>query len=686
MPGSGLEKVAVLGNDTAYSLSVFKALFAKPDTMRLFKGRVSTAESRQAYRLFAKNSSTLRSVKSFLSGKTDYQAVLTDILDRKSEHGCLSHVATVRALIDARHGQVQATGGNGLGFLASTAASKKEDVDAAGSLRMREPMHRLLVEEHVLVFVWSPRLSKSYYVLKAAVAAAELASSTVATVGSLGAAVPGLIFSLQSAANSLHQVIKLKGELGDQVDRLVQFGQQIRDSKGMADEIGDAMAHLSDQMGAIKDGAGAVLAPSEQAGAAQGPVSRSMDLSMRQQDGSRKKVSSFFGLVSREETDREYQARLRKELMDAEQAIQRLNFVVVQQITPVIQVRDNFEVRRATDKEFSFDFRTFIARRAIVRVGETNRDRFNQLIAANKSGAFEAAGIANLLCSPWSTSSYLQFIRTPNDQEESLREFSAQQGSFVHWDDLSKPEWELVDEKVGTMPLPTELLKARVRMQEQARSAAQASQLQKAALIQRQHAWANNARGQVALAGLRSRADATAAQLLQAQQALTAERGLRVTGTAASQAAEHLAHDRLAQAQRQQLAATAARADKAASEVQRLRLINQALAAADIPSPETFKLQTTTRTGPFVNSRNNPKLLMIDLALLAWHDAKAGSTVASRGVEQMMGALLTLIAACDEFIASKRAKGRSSEREAPVEKIRAAATRIHEILSRIDGA
>lgn len=131
-----------------------------------------------------------------------YALILRDIKELES-HGSMAHVANIRFLINANHAAVGNTGAGSLKFMHS---SMKPHTPAD---QLYQPVHRLLVEEHVFAFSWSPVLSKTYYAVMAAIAAAKLASSVASTVASFGATTPALIDAIGSAASTMSDIIKL---------------------------------------------------------------------------------------------------------------------------------------------------------------------------------------------------------------------------------------------------------------------------------------------------------------------------------------------------------------------------------------------------------------------------------------------------------------------------------------------
>ncbi|MEY2620029.1 MAG: hypothetical protein RL522_3031 [Pseudomonadota bacterium] len=608
MPSTGLSNVAVLGDSTEYSRQMFAQLFKHPEHMPKFKRFVSTSADRWKYRLGAKQASVSESARMVFSAKTNYNVVLRQLI-AEEDKGSLAHIANFRFMINASHAAVSTLANGSLRCLSSP-QSLRTPADY-----LHQPLHRLLIEEHVYAFVWSPQYSKTYHAVRAAVAVARLASSVASTVTSLGASAPALIESLQAAAKVTQDLIKLKTAVGSSVSTLLQMKEEVG---GMLDDLSDArekVAALHGSSAAVSD----ALVGSASSG--------SLDLASRSVASAPQSVKVWRGLLgSRQETDQERLARIGKELETLEKEIQGLNFVVVQHITPVIQLRDNVDIASPTDMVMQFNFKTYLAKRALVRVGETNRDRFNQMVAADKTDSLGANGIAEVLCHPWPAEGvFLQYLRQPKDESLEPRTYPQSSSlAFVHWDDLSKPEWELADERRDTMPLPESILKARAAMQAHMREA------------QRQ---------------------ATAA-------AVTRDQTLMRWG--------HRAKGTIADAQKE-----------------RLRRINDALRISRIPTIEQFKAETTTTTAGFTNSRVNPRLLVIDLALMTWETAKQQSSV-SLGIEQMVAALKSVVMACEDYLVEKQKAAqsfwrRSSQRMAPVNRLRQEAIRVLDVLQRERG-
>ncbi len=604
MPGTGLMNVKVLGEGTEYSKEMFGKLFLEPAKMPRFKHYVSTSPDRFKNRAFSAETTFSESFRSVLSGKTNYPAILRELLT-KEHQGSLSLVGNFSFLINASHAAVRAKGPSSLSFM----ASGQTLVTPADYLH--QPLHRLLVEEHVYAFVWAPTLSHSYHALMAAVALAKLATATVSTVATFGAAAPALIASLQSAADVAQDLIKLKTRVSEAVTHLQTLAGELETTAG---HLSEARTHLS-ALGGAGDTGSEHLMPGSPA---------MLDPAAASIAPAPKRVKRAFGLLgSRMQTEREAARDARTQLASAEAEIQKLNFVVVQQITPVVQLRDNVEVTSATSTVMNFNHKTYIAKKALVRVGETSRDRFNQMVAAAKLDSLGRGGLAELFLRPWHMhDTYLQYMRAASElQAGSDPRPAGASTTILKWDHFPGSDWELVDEKPATQPIPSTILATRAKLEATVRARMAAAQAQQNQML----------RGWIS----RTRTHMTS----------------RLEG-----------------------------AEKA-----RLSKIIGALSQAKLPTKDEFKSQTTTTSfGLFTNTRNNPKLALIDAALVAWaHVNKADASDA--GIHKMKEALLRVQVTCEDYLqskvhASRKLTGHLSERVAPVERVRQAAIRIHDAL------
>lgn len=613
MPVSDLSNVVLLGDEPTYSREIFGKLFETPAKMTRFKHYVSTSKDRWKNRAFSRTATFTESLEMVFKGRTDYGVILRDLKDNERS-GSLAHVANFRFMVNASHAALLTKRIGNLQVL----ASDQRLITPADYLH--QPLHRLLVEEHVFAFVWSPIYSRSYHALRAVVAAARLASAAASTVASLGATAPALISSLQSAADVAHDLIKLKGAVSESITHLQAI-------KGELEAVAEPLSELHSGVSAVRSGGGSLgsdlLMPATQGG--------TLDLTARGVNTEVQSVKRLGGILgTRAEKPEERARRIRKEVAALEQQAGSLNFVVVQHIVPVIQHRDNVEVSSSSTELIDFNFKTYLANKALVRVGETSRDAFNQLVAAAKADALGDGALANLVCYPWMVAGeYLQYIRTPRDDAQGPRQFPSEKAAFVKWD-LTAPEWILVDEKPATMPMPESLRKARRNLEARMREKQEAAARE-----------AEKIRNRLVSLGF------------QARGALLARE-----------------HERQRSVQ--------------AAQQERLRKINSVLAASQIPRRADFVLQTTTRTGPFKNSRDNPKLLTIDLALVAWEKAKLESQTPG-GVEQLRIALQEIVQSCEIFTQSKlhqaqKFMGHRSERLTPVYNLRDAALRVYRAL------
>jgi hypothetical protein len=125
-------------------------------------------------------------------------------------------------------------------------------------------------------------------------------------------------------------------------------------------------------------------------------------------------------------------------------------------------------------------------------------------------------------------------------------------------------------------------------------------------------------------------------------------------------------------------------ADQAAEQNRKI-FIKATLADRRLLSRTEFQKKTTTGVWPFVNARNNRKLILIDTMLDDWHAARKGG-ISQESLEGMRVALLALADACEDYIQEKVHKknkslvGSASERLAPVVALRDDARRLFDRL------
>ena len=426
------------------SRQYFEDLFQYPTKMPKFKARVSTSADRWKARGFSSNATILESISALMHAQTNYSVILKDIqeLERKG-YGSVAHVAGIRFLIDANHASVSKEGAGSLAFMRS-AMTRTTPAD-----QLYKPVHRLLVEEDIFAFSWSPLLSRSYHAVMAIIATAKLASAVVSTVGTFGAAAPALIDAIGSAASTLQDVVKLASAVQEASSILVEGAATVIEEGSAARE------HLGAASNPSEFGVGSAVA-----------AGQATDLGAHTASIDRGTVKTMFGLRSRPETDAEMRKRLGRELLEFEGEVQKLNFVVVQRVTPVLQVRDNIDVTDPTKPNATFEIKTYMSSRSLVRAGETTRDKFAQMVMVSKTESFNSPAAAELLCRPWAAeNTYRQW------QDEPGAHIGSEAGDAVfgplNWDVDSS--WMLVGERMGTLPLPAGILSARIRLQERAR-------------------------------------------------------------------------------------------------------------------------------------------------------------------------------------------------------------------------
>lgn len=427
------------------SRQYFEDMFNHPLMMPKFKGRVSTSADRWKARAFSSNATVMESISALAHAQTNYQVILRDIKKLEGEnHGSVAHVAGIRFLIDANHASVGKAGAGTLAFLHST-MTRSTPAD-----QLYKPVHRLLVEEDVFAFSWSPILSRSYFAVMAIIHTAKLAGAVVSTVGSFGAAAPALIDAIGSAASTLQDVVKLASAVQEASSILVEGGTTAME------EASAAHGYLRAASNPSEAGVGSAVA-----------ASQTRDLGAHTAVVERGTVTRFLGLSSRPETDREMQIRVGRELIEFESELQKLNFVVVQRVTPVLQVRDDIDVTDPTKPNATFQTKTYMSNRSLVRAGETTRDKFAQMVMGWKTESFSVSDAAELFCRPWAADR--MYRQWKEDAGASMgTEASDQDFGQLNWD-LDR-SWTLVGERAGSLPLPAGIQRARIVLQERARA------------------------------------------------------------------------------------------------------------------------------------------------------------------------------------------------------------------------
>ena len=454
----GLEKISFLGDDITKSSVYFDSLFAEPTKMPKFKALVSTSEDRWKNRAFNNDSTVSEGFRSVFTGTTNYNAILTNIKKTQGS-GSFGQVANIKFLIDANNKAISKAGAGSLAFMHS------DKTHANPADQLYQPVHRLLVEEHVFAFIWTPTLSSTYYAVTALIAAAKLTSSVISTVGTLGATTPALINSICDAVSTGKEIINLLNDINEAKGILLDGATEAIDLAGEA--YSNAKAAYDPVAAAGGEISGSLIA---------GGGGTTLDLGAHTIENKTQKVKGYF-YGERDESEDEKNKRLGKERLERENEVGKLNFIVVQHITPVMQVRDDVDVADPSNPNATFQLKTYMLKESLVRAGETTRDKYNQMILGLKTETFDKDSAAEIFCRPWSVEGlYSQFkIAYAVNPGTGIK---ADDVAFkkLNWNLASEPSWELVDERPGTLPLPQAILNARIRLQEQAKAQALAKQ------------------------------------------------------------------------------------------------------------------------------------------------------------------------------------------------------------------
>jgi hypothetical protein len=426
-----------LGGGTALSKMCFEQLFTEIHKTKLgrFKDVVSKDESRRKNRLFNVDATFFESLKQTFSSTTDYGVILRNI-QRHEAAGSLALVGNFKFLVDANARQVLEGGGGTLGFMYSPTKRETAKIDSR--------LNCLLVEEHVYAFTWCPdeQLSKTYHALMGLITTAKLGIAIVEAVGTFGVASGSLIDAIGDASLTAKGIYDLyKNESTEKILSLLGQGPEmyedlttIKDHKDAFDNP-DAAATDRANRGALRDGG-------------------SQDFSEVTIGNDTKTVESRFW-AAREETPGEKERRLASEHNESEQRLAKLHFVVVQHITPVVQVRNNVNYEYESGKA-SCDIETYMGKHAIIRTGVTNREKFQKLVDTKKAELSGHEDFLGNFLRPWAIEGlYVQWFRSGGSEMTPgtlAPEDSALWTDIWGWD-ISK--FELAESKRGVkLPIP----------------------------------------------------------------------------------------------------------------------------------------------------------------------------------------------------------------------------------------
>lgn len=670
MPGSAFElhEVALLGNDTKVSLQLFKEMFKDASQIPVFKNMVSNHPKRFHYRAGNKHRGFFDSAKDVVTGKTPYDAVCADILAGK-DLGTFSHVAAFSFLINADHQDIRSADREGLGFFADGLSSH----EGAG-----DTVHcRLLIEEHVIAFTWSPVMTRLFNAMMTAVAAAKLALSVGSAAGTLGANVGSLIDSISDLASALKHVGKLGGAISDTAEKVAA----IRD---IAVEVLESAQEVSERYADYKGKSSADAFDVSALGLKRESIS---DLADQSIPAIQDKKSVFLGFGKRNKTDREKRLEIGAKNLQTQRQLQCVFFMTIQQITPVVYVKSRLSPM-PEKRLVEFDSELYMAKRSYLRVGETPRDKFSQMATIVKTDAFDKAGVAKKVCLPWFPGNqFRRFKRTTKGIEAMDADPPA--GS-VHWNYHDTKDWSLADSKRSSMPMSAleiaELDRAeRVRVEQE---------LEAARLQEQSQRLIHQGRFAKVLAGIPGKLEEFSARrearIQAARETWLREREEQQKSFHQSLMTEVRTSGRaFAIQERSRLNAEKLAADKRMAERlerEREAKINSLIASIPnkLPSVEKFKASTTIKTGFILNRRSNPKLLRIDAALATvlgmFKDRRTANAWNYR--QQVQANLMTLILACEDYLSSKllsdkAAAGHVSVRLAPVRELKLKVTEIY---------
>ncbi len=674
MPGPifGLHEVALLGHETKASLDLFKKMFDDSSRIPVFKNMVSQHPKRVHYRAGNKHVGILKSAKNVFTAKTPYDAVCADILEGKSR-GTFAHVADFSFLINADHPVIRASEPGGLAFFATGISPYSDAGDAITC--------RLLVEEHVFAFTWTPVVTRLFSSMMMVIAAAKLGASAASAASTLGGSVGSLIDSIRDAAAAVNDVIKLGGAVSAAADQVAAI-------KDIAVEVLEGAQDVSENYSAFKG------QPSEDAVDVRefGMAGKNIrDLAEQPAPLISDRKSGFLGIGQRVKTDREKRVELGAKNSQTQKQLQSVFFMTVQQITPVLHVKSDMKSVPET-RSIEFNSELYIAKRSYLRVGETPRDKFSQMAAIVKTDSFAKSGVAAKVCFPWFPGNeFTRFVRTRKGIDSLEADPS---GKTFNWNYNDANDWSFADSKRSSMSMSIE----EIALLDQAEKLRKEREIETARMEQERALEAARQREQSQRLIHQGRFSKVLAGIPGKLQEFSARREARIQ-------AEREAWLRAREEQQKKLHVplmteirtspkafqiqmrAREKAEKLAAEAQnaqrlereREARINALIASIPhkLPTVEKFKASTTIKTGFILNRRTNPKLLRIDSSLATVLSMfKDRKTAASWNYQNQVKAnLLTVILACDDYLGSKllsdkAAAGHVSVRLAPVKELK----------------
>ncbi len=428
-------------------------------------GRLGLLLKKQGMRAFQKSASFVESARAVVTATTNYPKIWRDILslkDKVDSGKSLSSIALIAKfgyLVDAAHPSIRGEGSS-IPFYSFTPPAGE-----ASAQSVNHSNYRLYVEQHIYAFVWEPSYSETYHAMMATIAVAKVAAAIGATVMSGGAAAPSLIVAINAAHQNAKSVIVVGQAIYQTGSMLATLGKGAYEAYTAGSE-----ARASNQRGVDAAAGRNSSAQSEILAGVTGNLDLAAPVVGAVPKQKAKYYFDMFGM--RQQTTKEVLQEQGAQVQAQEAAFQRLNFIVVQQITPILQTRGNVSLSADT---MTVETTTRFWNNSMIRVGETNRDKYDQLIQSIKTDSFDHSAAVDHLISPWGAEgAWLQSKRDRTTESQQPTRVSAgdEQREFTPaWANEGDAGWLVGTPGRVNAPLPNAFVVAMEKFKENARKA-----------------------------------------------------------------------------------------------------------------------------------------------------------------------------------------------------------------------
>tara|TARA_B110000971_G_scaffold10385_1_gene9938 strand:- start:414 stop:2228 length:1815 start_codon:yes stop_codon:yes gene_type:complete len=418
----------LLEDDETYVDQVIESIFKTQDSVNIFRGfkaYVNTAKDKITSRVFNYNAKVNATYfYNIVNFKTNYSVVYDDI---KSQ-GSIGTFKMSMVLLECKPDKIEL-------IHTQTGLPKK---------MLKDSTH-LKVEERVVVFRWEPTLSLLYHVLNFGMKVVKLGGTVVSTVATGGATAPDIIPAINDIATSGPKFASVI------YDHTVTV-------KNIAANFGNFFTAKAQYEEASQAGADLHPGNNPQTGSASGNSfpKNLKDLSDNLETPRQKVNRAFYNPArwilgsERDESVTEYEHRARDAIGDQKEMENKLQFIIVQQITPV-KIESEFKHDFAAKKEYSTNtINTFSL--AAVRVGQITSIKYSELNIFLKNLAMlqEDENLKTFL-KPWG----------PWDSANFIRDFkSASRDKVNDFKTFSKGKWLPGESSVTNKPIGEEVMAA----------------------------------------------------------------------------------------------------------------------------------------------------------------------------------------------------------------------------------